>query len=105
MKIVEINLGTYGSTGTIMHQIADLARREGHVVITCAPYSRSNNKRRQKGDFLYGCIPLRLISEDCDYDKAQALFNKGIDYDLIQPLINQSRDKSIRFLTDSLKPC
>lgn len=62
MKIVEINLGTYGSTGTIMHQIADLARREGHVVITCAPYSRSNNKRRQKGDFLYGCIPLRLIS-------------------------------------------
>lgn len=47
----------------------------------------------------------RLISEDCDYDKALALFNKGIDYNLIQPLINQSKDKSIRFLTDSLIPC
>lgn len=44
MRIVEINSFNYGSTGTIMLQIASQARKNGHEVYTCCPKSRSNLK-------------------------------------------------------------
>ena len=44
MKILEINEVNYGSTGKIMLQIADLARSNGHEVISCF-YARRNKDK------------------------------------------------------------
>lgn len=42
MKIVEINMVHFGSTGKIMLQIAEVARRYGHEVLTFSPMIYSN---------------------------------------------------------------
>lgn len=54
MKILEINSTNYGSTGNIMLQIADTARRKGHIVITCCPASRDNRKKTVENQWLIG---------------------------------------------------
>ena len=54
MKILEINCTNYGSTGNIMLQIADTARRKGHTVITCCPASRENKKKSVENQWLIG---------------------------------------------------
>lgn len=54
MKILEINSTNYGSTGNIMLQIADTARRKGHTVITCCPASRDNKKKSIENQWLIG---------------------------------------------------
>lgn len=54
MKILEINSTNYGSTGNIMLQIADTARRKGHTVITCCPASRENKKKSVENQWLIG---------------------------------------------------
>ncbi len=54
MKILEINSTNYGSTGNIMLQIADTARRKGHTVITCCPASRDNKKKSVENQWLIG---------------------------------------------------
>lgn len=53
MKIVEINMVDYGSTGKIMFQIADCARERGHTVHT---YSKKwkNQKKKYPEHFFYG---------------------------------------------------
>lgn len=62
MRIVEINSVSFGSTGGIMHQTADLARERGDTVFTLSPDSRTNRARQVKGDLLFGNIILRNIS-------------------------------------------
>lgn len=61
MRIVEINSVNFGSTGGIMHQTADLARRCGDTVFTLCPDSRTNRARQVEGDILWGNIILRNI--------------------------------------------
>ena len=58
MKIAEINMLSYGSTGKIMFQIADAARRQGHIVRTFSalPYSKQKkqNKCEIKDNYNFG---------------------------------------------------
>lgn len=54
MKIVEINSCNFGSTGKIMLQIADLARRNGDDVITCCPKSRDNMRNNIENQIFIG---------------------------------------------------
>ncbi|MCR5021829.1 glycosyltransferase [Ruminococcus sp.] len=54
MKILEINSTNFGSTGNIMLQIATIARRKGHTVITCCPASRDNKKKSVENQLLIG---------------------------------------------------
>ena len=49
--IVQINLGNFGSTGTIMRGIADCASREGFKVFCCYP-DNPHNKSIQDGDYI-----------------------------------------------------
>ena len=37
MRIAEVNMVHYGSTARIMYELADVARREGHEVLTLSP--------------------------------------------------------------------
>lgn len=62
MRIIEINSVNYGSTGGIMHQTAELARKEGDIVVTICPDSHSNRSHFFSGDLLFGSIFLRNIS-------------------------------------------
>lgn len=54
MRIVEINSCNFGSTGNIMLQIAEAARKIGHEVITCCPKSRDNMKKKVGNQILIG---------------------------------------------------
>ena len=58
MKIAEINMLSYGSTGKIMFQIADAARKQGHIVKTFSalPYSKQKkqNKCEIKDNYNFG---------------------------------------------------
>ena len=54
MKIIEINSCNFGSTGGIMLNIADIARKEGHEVYVSYPDSNSNRKKQTDGDILIG---------------------------------------------------
>ena len=46
MKIAEINMGTKGSTGKIMFQIAETARASGNTVQTYAPVPFIRGKKK-----------------------------------------------------------
>lgn len=59
MKIVEINSVLYGSTGKIMLQIAEKAKKEGHEVFVCVPLGR-HNKKGEKNTIYIG----NRVSED-----------------------------------------
>lgn len=54
MKIVEINMMNYGSTGKIMLQIADCAREQGHDVWVAYPDSRDSMKKHVENSILIG---------------------------------------------------
>lgn len=54
MNIIEINSTNYGSTGNIMLQIAETARRRNHSVITCCPTSRENKKKSVSNQWFIG---------------------------------------------------
>ncbi len=54
MKIAMINLGNFGSTGTIMLGIDQIARARGHKTCVCYPNSRTNKKKRLKNEILIG---------------------------------------------------
>ena len=54
MKIIEINSCNFGSTGNIMLQIAETARKHGHEVYTCCPKSRDNMKKKVENQILIG---------------------------------------------------
>lgn len=53
MKIAEINMVDYGSTGKIMFQIAECARKRGHVVKTFSKKWK-NQKRYDDNHYFYG---------------------------------------------------
>lgn len=46
LNILEINSSNYGSTGNIMQDIAQEAKKKGHNVLTAVPNSRSNRRKR-----------------------------------------------------------
>lgn len=48
MKIAEINIVSYGSTGRIMPQLADVARQSGYIVATFSPVLFSKRKLVKK---------------------------------------------------------
>ena len=50
MKILEINIVNFASTGNIMRQVADVARSDGHEVICC--FYANRNKAKDK-DCIY----------------------------------------------------
>ena len=54
MNVMEINACNFGSTGNIMLQIADAARRAGHSVVTVCPDSRDNRRRQAEDQLLMG---------------------------------------------------
>ena len=54
MRLLAINSCNYGSTGNIMLQIAETAKRRGDEVLICYPKSRSNAKKQRRGDLLIG---------------------------------------------------
>lgn len=54
MRIVEINAVNNGSTGNIMLQIADEARKNGMEVLICVPKSRSNMKKKFENQYYFG---------------------------------------------------
>lgn len=54
MRIVEINSVNSGSTGSIMRDVAAVARSKGHDVLVCYPQSRDNQAKYERGDFFIG---------------------------------------------------
>jgi len=56
MKIAQINMILYGSTGKIMLQIAETARKHGHEVRTYStiPFDTNTRPRYQLKTILYG---------------------------------------------------
>lgn len=54
VKIVEINAGNIGSTGSIMLGIADIAKTAGHEVLVCCPDARDNRKKTVKDQLFIG---------------------------------------------------
>lgn len=54
VRIVEINAGNIGSTGTIMLGIADIAKTDGHEVLVCCPDARENRKKTVKYQLFIG---------------------------------------------------
>lgn len=54
MNIVEINSVNRGSTGNIMYDIAEVAKRNNHKVLVCYPKSRGNMFKYRDGDYLVG---------------------------------------------------
>ena len=63
MRIVEINGGVFGSTGKIMFSLSDMAEKEGHTVLCCAPITKTN-RRKDPGKPYYriGSYYSRLVS-------------------------------------------
>lgn len=53
MKIVSVNLGNFGSTGTIMCEISCKAEMAGHTCYNAYPWN-FNNKSKQKNDIIIG---------------------------------------------------
>jgi len=52
--IVQINSFNFGSTGKIMLQTSELARKEGNTVYVCYPKSRDNSKKEVENSILIG---------------------------------------------------
>ena len=63
MKIVEINGTNYSSTGNIMLNIAEVARKNGHEVFTCSKNSRQSKKYINKNHIYIGSRFERILSE------------------------------------------
>ena len=53
MKILQLNLGTFGSTGKIMRGIADNIEKSGHTSY-CAYRYNSINDIKQNNDYVIG---------------------------------------------------
>lgn len=66
MKIAEINSVCFGSTGTIMHGVAQKAIENGHEVKCFVPNTKSNAEKR-KQDVLFGNFYLRNFSRQIAY--------------------------------------
>jgi glycosyltransferase involved in cell wall biosynthesis len=54
--IVEINSSDGGSTGNIMHMIADAARENGYTCYTSCPVRRKNNRKDDKYHLTFGSL-------------------------------------------------
>lgn len=67
MKILSINTLNTGSTGRIMRQIADAARKRGHDVTLCYPHSRTNEANYQVSDIYIVNRYIRLIGTFLDF--------------------------------------
>lgn len=61
MRIVELNSVNSGSTGSIMRDVAAVARANGHDVLVCYPQSRDNQAKYEQGDYVIGNRYLRNI--------------------------------------------
>lgn len=61
MKIVSINTFNIGSTGKIMLQLADEARKEGLEYFTCCPRARDNYKKQVEHQIFIGNRALRNV--------------------------------------------
>lgn len=59
MRIVELNSVNSGSTGSIMRDVAAVARAKGHEVLVCYPQSRDNLAKYEQGDYVIGSRYLR----------------------------------------------
>lgn len=53
MKILSVNLGNFGSTGTIMREISHKAALAGNICYNAYPWN-PNNKSRQENDIIIG---------------------------------------------------
>ena len=53
MKIISINLGNFGSTGTIMREISHKAELAGHICYNAYPWN-DNNQTERENDILIG---------------------------------------------------
>ncbi len=65
-KILSINLGNCGSTGTIMRGISKIAEERGYET-RCAYPNSKNNKPRQKGDWIIGTDFSRRVNGKLAY--------------------------------------
>lgn len=61
MKICFINLGNYGSTGSIVRQLADLAKENGHQTLVVYPQSK-NSKAKREDDYVMESHRYQYIS-------------------------------------------
>lgn len=61
MKIVSVNSVNFGSTGKIMLQIADTARKAGHEALVAYPSSGSNKRNSSPDDITIGSAISRNI--------------------------------------------
>lgn len=61
MRIVEINMTNFGSTGKIMLQIAEMVNSNHGSAICCVPSSRVNKKNKQENQVFIGTILTRQI--------------------------------------------
>lgn len=61
IKIIEINSCNFGSTGNIMLNIADIARKEGNTAYIAYPDSNSNRRKRVDSDICIGSRITRNI--------------------------------------------
>lgn len=67
MRIVEINSVNFGSTGSIMHQIAFKALNRGDSIVCCIPNTKANKAHVKSIDKLFGNFILRNISRRIAY--------------------------------------
>ena len=61
MRVVEINMTNFGSTGKIMLQIAEKVNSNHGSAVCCIPSSRANKKNRQENQVFIGTILTRQI--------------------------------------------
>ena len=86
MKIVQINAMNFGSTGNIMQQISELARKQGHDVWIAFPKNPENMKKNVENRILIGNKLSRYI-----HIKAAAItgFNDCFSYFITKSFIKK----------------
>lgn len=75
LSVFEINSVNVGSTGKIMLQIADAAKKEKINVFAFCPDCRSNRKNKKQNSFLFGCRLERILHLFCS--RLTGLFGLG----------------------------
>lgn len=67
MRIAELNAVNFGSTGTIMHAIAEIAVQKGNIVMCFVPTSERNKSAKTKYDYFFGIEFFRRLSIKLSY--------------------------------------
>lgn len=65
-RIVSINLGNFGSTGSIAYGIAEMAKRKGYKYY-CAYPEHENNRKNKEDDIIISSDFFRRVSEKLSY--------------------------------------